>query len=232
MQELKCPNIHAYLDLLNKSADVRQECQKRMTVSISRFFRDRKLWHDLEDDVLPRMIEREKKTLRVWSAGCARGEEVYSFRIVWDRLGKKFEQLPETEIMATDIHPVYIEKARAGVYAKSSMKEVPQEVREQYFDIRKSGNRFDIKAAFKRNIEWKVQDVFSDPPGSEFDIIFLRNNLLTYYKADLKAKGLKRVLKALASGGWLIVGSHEKLPSAVSNMQRHLSIPWAYRQDV
>jgi chemotaxis methyl-accepting protein methylase len=232
MQELKCPNINPYLDLLSKSAEVRQECEKRMTVSISRFFRDRKLWYDLEDDVLPRMIEREKKTLRVWSAGCARGEEVYSFRIVWDRLSKKFEQLPETEIVATDIHPVYIEKARAGVYAKSSMKEVPQEVREQYFDIRKSGNRFDIKAAFKRGIEWKVQDVFSDPPGFEFDIIFLRNNLLTYYKEDQKIKGLKGVIKALAPDGWLIVGSHEKLPSAVSNMQRHLSIPWAYRQDV
>jgi chemotaxis protein methyltransferase CheR len=138
--------------------------------------------------------------------------------------------LPEIEITATDIHPDYIDKARAGVYAKSSMKEVPEEVRERYFDIRKSGNRFDIKAAFKKSIEWKVQDVFSDLPGSKFDIIFLRNNLLTYYKEDLKRKGLKRVLKALASGGWLIVGSHEKLPSAVSNMRRHLSIPWAYRK--
>ncbi|MDH3797650.1 MAG: hypothetical protein OES70_03400 [Desulfobacterales bacterium] len=232
MQELKCSNINAYLDLLNKSAELRQDCEKRMSVSISRFFRDRQLWHDLADDVLPGMIETEKKALRVWSAGCARGEEVYSFKIVWDHLSKKYQQLPEIEIVATDIHPDYIDKARAGVYAKSSMKEVPQEVREHYFDIGKSGNRFDIKAAFKKGIEWKVQDIFSDPPGSAFDMIFLRNNLLTYYKAHLKIEGLKRVLKALAPAGWLIVGSHEKLPSAVSNVQRHHSIPWAYRQDV
>jgi chemotaxis methyl-accepting protein methylase len=232
MQELKCPNINAYLDLLNKSAELRQECVKRMTVSISRFFRDRQLWYDLEDDVLPRMIEREKETLRVWSAGCARGEEVYSFRIVWDRLNKRYELLPEIEIVATDMHTDYIDKARAGVYAKSSMKEVSREVREHYFDIGKSGNRFDIKAAFKKGIEWKVQDIFSDPPEPAFDIIFLRNNLLTYYRANLKIEGLKRVIKALAPAGWLIVGSHEKLPSGVSNMQRHNSIPWAYRQDV
>ena len=232
MQELKCPNINTYLDLLNKSAELRQECEKRMAVSISRFFRDSQLWRDLEDDVLPPMIERGKQALRVWSAGCARGEEVYSFKIVWDHLNKKYGQLPEIEIVATDIHPDYIDKARAGVYAKSSMKEVPQEVREHYFDIGKSGNRFDIKAAFKKGIEWKVQDIFSDPPGSAFDMIFLRNNLLTYYKAHLKIEGLKRVLKALAPAGWLIVGSHEKLPSAVSNVQRHHSIPWAYRQDV
>ncbi len=232
MQELNCPNIKAYLDLLNKSAELRQECEKRMTVSISRFFRDRQLWHDLEEDILPSMIEREKKTLRIWSAGCARGEEVYSFKIVWDRLNKKYEQLPEIEIAATDMHPDYIEKARAGIYAKSSMKEVPPEVREHYFDIKKKGSRFDIKAAFKKGIDWKVQDIFSNPPGSAFDIIFLRNNLLTYYKEHLKIEGLKRVIKALAPDGWLIVGSHEKLPAEVLNMQRHNSIPWAYRQDV
>jgi chemotaxis methyl-accepting protein methylase len=232
MQELNCPNIKAYLDLLNKSAELRQECEKRMTVSISRFFRDRQLWHDLEEDILPRMIEREKKTLRVWSAGCARGEEVYSFKIVWDRLNKKYEQLPEIEIAATDMHPVYVEKARAGIYAKSSMKEVPLEIREHYFDIKKSGNRFDIKAAFKKGIDWKVQDIFSNPPGSAFDIIFLRNNLLTYYKEHLKIEGLKRVIKALAPDGWFVVGSHEKLPAEVSNMQRYNSIPWAYQQKI
>lgn len=232
MQELKCPNINIYLELLNKSAELRQECEKRMTVSISRFLRDRQLWHDLENHLLPRMIESEKKVLRVWSAGCARGEEVYSFKIIWDRLNKKYRQLPEIEITATDIHPDYIDKARAGVFAKSSMKEVPQEIREHYFEIRKSGNRFDIKAAWKSGIEWKVQDIFSNPAGSAFDMIFLRNNLLTYYKTHLKKEGLKKVLKVLAPDGWLIVGSREKLPPGTSSMQRHNSIPWAYRKDV
>jgi chemotaxis protein methyltransferase CheR len=230
MQELKCSNINAYLNLLNQNAELRQECEKRMTVSISRFLRDRQLWYVLENDILPRMIESEKKALRVWSAGCARGEEVYSFKILWDRLNKKYGQLPEIEMVATDIHAGYIEKAKVGVYSKSSLKEVQPEIREHYFDVRKSGNRFAIKAAFKEGIDWMVQDIFSNPPGSAFDIIFLRSNLLTYYKAHLKIEGLKSVLKALAPDGWLIVGSHEKLPSTVSNMQRHNSIPWAYRQ--
>ena len=83
MQDLKCQNMDTYLDLLNQKTELRQECERRMTVSISRFFRDRQLWHNLADDLLPHLIEREKNTLRVWSAGCARGEEVYSFKIVW-----------------------------------------------------------------------------------------------------------------------------------------------------
>jgi chemotaxis protein methyltransferase CheR len=232
MQELKCPNIAAYLNLLNQSAALRQECEKRLSVSISRFFRDRKLWHELENDILPRMIESRKKALRVWSAGCARGEEVYSFKILWDRLSKKYGRLPEIEILATDIHAGYIEKARVGVYSKSSLKEVQPQIREQYFDVSKSGNLFTIKAAFREDIDWMVQDIFSNPPGSAFDIIFLRSNLLTYYKAHLKIEGLKKILKTLAPDGWLIVGSHEKLPAAFSNMQRHNLIPWAYRQAV
>jgi chemotaxis protein methyltransferase CheR len=230
MQELNCPDIKAYLNLLGQSQALRRECELRMTVSISRFFRDQQLWHNLEEDVLPYMIKSEKKTLRIWSAGCARGEEVYSFKIVWERLKEKYEHLPQMEITATDMHPNYIAKARAGVYAKSSMREVHQKDREHYFDIRKGGNLFEVKAFLKMNIDWKMQDIFAEPPESRFDIIFLRNNLLTYYKKPLKEEGFTRVVKALAPDGWLIVGSHEKMPASGSNFSRHPAVPWAYRQ--
>ena len=232
MQQLNCPDIRTYLDRVNKNVALRQECEKKMTVSISRFFRDRQLWHDLETDILPRIIKKEEKIVRVWSAGCGRGEEVYSFKLVWDRLKQNYGRLPEIEISATDLNPDYIEKARAGIYTKSSLKEIPPEIQPTYFDIKKNGNRFDIKAAFRKGIDWKVQDIFGEPPGPEFDIIFLRNNLLTYYRAQLKAKGLKTVIKALVPDGWLIVGTHEKIPAGISNLQRHISIPWAYRQDI
>ena len=231
MQELNCPNIEIYLNLLNESDAVRQESERRMTVSISRFFRDRKLWHDLEEEILPRMIETEKKILRVWSAGCARGEEVYSFKIVWDRFIGKYAHAPDLGILATDIHPDYIEKARAGIYTQSSLKEVPRDIRGHYFNIRKSGHHFEVKAFLKKGIDWKVQDIFADPPGSAFDIIFLRNNLLTYYKEHKKKEGLHKVIKALASDGRLIVGSHEKISPGMLNIKRHNSIPWAYRQE-
>jgi len=232
MQELKCPNTSAYLDLLNKSDAVRKECERRMTVSISRFFRDRKLWLGLEEEILPAVIESDKKAVRVWSAGCARGEEVYSFKIIWDRLSEKYACRGELAITATDVNPDSIAKARAGVYTKSSLKEVPREIQERYFDLRKSGNRFDLKAVIKKGIDWKVQDIFEDSPGAAFDLIFLRNNLLTYYQDHLKNKGLDIVVGALAPDGWLIVGSHEKLPAARSDLQRHKSIPWAFRQKI
>jgi len=105
-------------------------------------------------------------------------------------------------------------------------------MRAYYFDIQKSGRRFDVKAFVKAGIDWKVQDIFADPPGSAFDIIFLRNNLLTYYREHLKIEGLHKVMQALAPDGWLIVGSHEKMPTGAVNIERHNSIPWAYRQEI
>jgi chemotaxis methyl-accepting protein methylase len=229
MQETNCPSMHAYLALIAQNETVRRQCELRLTVSISRFFRDRQLWVGLEQDILPGIIKTQPAKLRVWSAGCARGEEVYSLRIIWDRLRPTYPQLPVIEITGTDKHPDYIERARAGVYTKSSLKEVPTEMRERYFDIRKSGNRFDIKAFVKADIEWKVQDILAAPPGIGFDIIFLRNSLFTYYKEPLRTEGLGRVVNALASDGWLMVGSHEKLPAGASNFRRHESIPWAYQ---
>jgi chemotaxis methyl-accepting protein methylase len=229
MQQRNCPSMPAYLDLIAQNETVRRECELVLTVSISRFFRDRQLWAGLEQDILPGIIKTQCEKLRVWSAGCARGEEVYSLKIIWDRLKPAYAQLPVLEIIGTDKHPSYIEKARAGVYTLSSLKEVPPEMRESYFDIRKSGHRFDVKAFVKADIDWKVQDIFADPPGYGFNIIFLRNNLLTYYKDHHKEEGLSRVVKALLPGGWLIIGSHEKMPPSAVNLRRHHSISWAYQ---
>ena len=228
MQELKCPNTAAYLDLLNQSGALRQECERRMSVPISRFFRDCKLWQGLEEEILPGLIETGKTPIRVWSAGCACGEEVYSFKIVWDRLKEKLRHQARVAVTATDVNPHLIEKARAGEYTRSSLKEVPPDIQQRYFNIRRSGNRFDVKASIKKDIDWKVQDIFEDAPGPAFDIIFLRNNLLTYYQDHLKKKGFHTVVEALNPDGWLIIGSHEKLPAARFDLQRHKSIPWAF----
>jgi chemotaxis methyl-accepting protein methylase len=231
MQKLQCPNVETYLILIEYDDKLKLECERRMMVSISRFFRDRKLWLDLENEMLPQLIESEKENLKVWSAGCARGEEIYSFRLVWERLKTHFEKLPGLELIATDMHPEYIQKAKAAIYTKSSLKEMPEEFQDDYFDIKKGGNRFDLKPMFKENIVWKIQNLFSDPPGAGFDIIFLRNNLLTYYRRDSIIMPFAKIMESLNPDGWLIIGSHEKLPDEASGLTREPSTPWAYRKN-
>jgi chemotaxis methyl-accepting protein methylase len=229
---VRCASIDEYLELLETNAKEREECERRMAVSITRIFRDRRLWLDLENEILPRLIEAQKEKMKVWSAGCARGEEVYSFMIVWDRLRARFKRLPKLEMIATDMHPEYIEKAKAGIYTKSSLKEVTDEIRDVYFDKQKGGNRYDVKTLLKNNITWQIRNLFSDPPGSGFHIIFLRNNLLTYYQSDLIKETFTKIIDSLIPGGCLIIGSHEKLPDESSGLTRNPSTPWAFRKDI
>jgi chemotaxis methyl-accepting protein methylase len=230
MQELNCSRIADYLTLLETCSAVRKECEKRMTVSISRFWRDNKLWLGLEQDILPDLIKNEKKIIKIWSGGCARGEEVYSLKIIWDRLKATYNALPLLKITATDINPEYLEMARSGTYPVSSLKELPDDVRDKYFTKKKGKQRFEVKSSLKTHINWQLKHLFDDPPGFGFDIIFLRNNLLTYYKNALKKEGLLKVITGLKTNGWLIIGSHEKIPADMPELIRHKKIPWAYNK--
>ena len=133
MQILYCTNMAEYLLELDRNDEARDECKRLMTVSISRFFRDQRLWELLQNEILPVLIEKYSDKTRVWSAGCASGEEVYSFKILWDYLATSNSHLPGLEITATDMNPEYIKRAEDGVYSDSSLKEVPEQFRFVYF---------------------------------------------------------------------------------------------------
>ena len=213
MHHLGCPDVAVYLLELDRSDKVRHECELLMTVSISRFFRDRKLWEVLQTEILPGLIEKYVEKIRVWSAGCASGEEVYSLKILWDGLAASNSHLPELEITATDINPIYLKRARAGVYPSSSLKELPERLRPVYFRAQADGKLYAVRTSMKKGVIWQIRPLLSDPPDSQFDLIFLRNNLLTYCLDEFKKPALGRVISHLSTGGFLIIGSHEKLPS-------------------
>jgi chemotaxis methyl-accepting protein methylase len=214
MQQLGFRKIDEILSAMEKNPELRKQVEILMTVSISRFFRDRGLWQALEKHVLPEIIVKKDEKVKVWSAGCACGEEVYSFKIVWDAMRRRFERLPDLELWATDMNPIYLDKARAGIYPASSLKELPTENRSEYFRPVK-GNYFAVTDSLKEGILWKVHNFLSDdPPQMDFQIIFLRNDLLTYYKDEVKKPALGRIIESLAPRGFLIIGCHEKLPES------------------
>ena len=286
MHQLGCRNMDAYLATLDQSHKTRKECELLLTVSISRFFRDRKFWHTLEKKLLPELLELQQRAyspqltqrsedpasgtaglaseskisripysrcealphgrtfpdacgrilpsragkVKVWSAGCACGDEVYSFKIVWQGLKESYDNIPKLEVLATDINPVYLERARAGVYSTGSLKEVKKELISKYFLQQRSKNQYAIKTALAKDVAFKVHYLLLDPPGSNFDIIFLRNNILTYYQDRLKKKALNNVLKSLAPSGLLVIGSHETLPYARHDLVRVAPHPFVFRK--
>lgn len=148
----------------------------------------------------------------MWSAGCACGEEVYSLKILWEQMSRSTGTLPLLDITATDLHPTHLERAAAAVYPLSSLKEVPETTRSTWFEAEPGGGRFGLKPALKEGIAWRRHDFLSGPPPSGFDLILVRNNLLTYYQSSLIRAPLEQMAKALSADGYLIIGSREKLP--------------------
>jgi chemotaxis methyl-accepting protein methylase len=201
-----------------------------MTVSISRFFRDSKVWEVLEAQILPDLIKSERNELQVWIAGCASGEEVYSLKILWESLISTSERSPELVITATDMNPVYLERAGAGIYQASSLKEVPEKVRSVYFIKKAGGKSYMIKDSLKSGISWQVGNLLYDTPESQFHIIFLRNNLLTYYKDNIIQTALKKIIASLSSGGFLIIGSHESLPFEIKEINQYGSFSYIFKK--
>ncbi len=230
MADLGCRDMAAYLDVLKKDETARLECRLRLTVPISRFFRDRHTWRALSELVLPELLRAGPAMVRVWSAGCAAGEEVYSFKIAWDRLSRTAGRLPELELIATDLHPHNLARAREGVYPASALREMQSDERDACFDRRSGKKSFAIKVALKTGIDWRSHDLLSPPPISGCHVIFLRNNLLTYYTDASMRPALTRVLAALAPKGYLIVGAHERLPVEFTGLVRFANAPLIYRR--
>lgn len=218
MKSMECHTMKDFLAELDRNNEVRDHCERLLTVSISRFFRDRSLWQGLQKHILPEIMDAGREKVRLWSAGCACGEEVYSFNIIWDCISSTYLHVPDLEVLGTDINPVYLDRARSGIYPNSALKEVTKEILFKYFDQKGGKKLFEVKSSLKKGITWKNHHLLSEPPESEFDIIFLRNNILTYYEDPLRNKAFNNVLKGLASNGILVIGCHETIPFEASSL--------------
>ena len=219
MQELRCPSIMAYLERLDTDGAAEREARRLMDVSISRFFRDGPLWRTLEEEILPSLIADHPGGLRVWSAGCALGQEAYSFRILWALLGEKTGSMPSLEIWATDVNPDYMERAIEGFYPAGALARVPAEARARFF--RPAGKAsFCIIDELREGIRWQLHDLTVDaPPERDFHIVFLRNSILTYYRERVVTSSLEAILKSLSPGGYLIAGQKERLPIPIPSLR-------------
>jgi chemotaxis methyl-accepting protein methylase len=138
--------------------------------------------------------------------------------------------LPKLKLLATDMNPEHLNRARSGIYSGSSLKELSPESQSLYFKKIAGKNLYAVKALLGQGVVWQLHHLLSDPPDSNFNIIFLRNNVLTYYKDQLKKEAFKKVLESLAPSGLLIIGSHEALPYETTDLVTVSSHPFVFRK--
>jgi chemotaxis protein methyltransferase CheR len=186
-----------------------------LTVGETYFFREKKSFEVLEQNVLPEVIRSRRggeQRLRIWSAGCATGEEPYSLAILLRRM------LPDVSdwnitILATDINLRFLSKAAEGVYTEWAFRGTPRWIKESYFEEKKEGV-YEILDHIKRMVTFSHLNLAGDPYPSllnntnAMDIIFCRN-VLMYFAPERAKKVVQDLYKTLMDGGWLLVSPSE-----------------------
>lgn len=193
------------------------------TVSISRFYRDREVFDCLGAAVLPALAraasERGAGRLECWSAGCASGEEPCTLAMQWRMaLAPSFPELT-LRVLGTDVDATLLGRAHAACYPASSLKALPAGWREQAFERR--GKLLCLREAFRADVELEQQDLVTELPRRQFDLVLCRNLAFTYFGAELARLALERIATRLRHGGALVVGIHEKLPPPATGFE-----PW------
>ena len=229
LKALGLADLEAYRRQLATRPDEWRVLDALCAIPVSRFYRDRGVYGALERRVLPALVETAAHpALAAWSAGCASGEEPYSLALVWAlRLQPRFPDA-RLRIVATDSDPEVLARARAGRYARSSLKELPEDLRVQGFEEKEDG-AWRIRDRF-RAVDFVQQDLREAMPDGPFDLILCRNVVLTYYAAPLRDLLVTRIAARLRPGGALVVGAHESVPPGVRELVAWRGARMIYRK--
>lgn len=211
IQELRIASIREYAAILTRCGDEKKLLRSLMSVTISRFFRDRELFQALREQILPELTSRYTSTdkkLQVWCAGCAGGEEPYSLAILWRSYFHTAHV--ELKILATDINPKCLRRAYTALYGSSSLKEVPKKLIETYFES--SGQKYRLLPEIRKMVGFKVHDLLIDDIPGAFSLVFCRNTAFTYFLPSMRPIIVLKIHEALEPGGFLVIGRKERLP--------------------
>ena len=183
-------------------------------VTISKFFRDRKLW----DDMLYNLIRKwAPGPVSVWSAGCCNGEEAYSMAMINEQLSMNNGAGSEIFILGSDRNPEVLDRARERRYPVGALKELTIEEIQRFFHPVEDGGEDDyqIDERLAWCVEFEQRDIRESMPDQVFDLVLCRNLAFTYFNETEQLHFLERLRYHIKPGGYLIIGSNEVLPSGV-----------------
>ena len=179
-------------------------------IGVTNFFRDPSAFKAIEEIVIPKIVLGKPNggIIRVWSPGCATGEEAYSIAILLQENPEVQNKNIQVQVFATDIDPQAIATARSGRYPSSIAADVSPERLARFFSAEPDGSAYRIKKGIRDMMVFSGQDVIKDPPFSKLDLICCRN-LMIYMGSDLQKKLIPLFHYALNPGGFLFLGTSE-----------------------
>jgi len=210
MQTVGMGSFADYLDYLQVDSNEFTRLFNTILINVTSFFRDPQTWEFVASDVIPGLLAGmgARDPIRVWSAGCASGEEVYTIAMLLaEALGR--EQFRErVKIYGTDVDEEALSEARQAVYDSRRVEGVPPDLLRKYFD--QQDERFVFNKELRRSVIFGRHDLNQDAPISRINLLTCRNCLM-YFHSDAQARILARFHFALLDGGILFLGKSETL---------------------
>ncbi len=200
--------IPEYLEFLREKPDEIHFLLKNLLINVTNFFRDKEAWDKLAADIVPGLFEGKRlgDTVRVWSCGCASGEEAYSLAMLLDEFTDTLDNPPKIQIFATDVDDEAIAEARAHRYPQTIEADVSPERLKRFFI--KEGKYYRIKKELRELVLFAPHNVLRDPPFSRLDLIACRN-LLIYLNRETQERVMDIFHFALSRKGFLFLGNAE-----------------------
>ena len=198
-----------YLEVLCREEGEAEALLAALTIHVSQFFRNPSTFAVLERQVLPELFaaapRQRNRALRLWSVGCAEGEEPYSLALLLAELAPA--DVP-VEILATDLSPAVLRRAAEGVFDPQRLSAVPPSLRERYFEP--CGQRLRLREEIRSMVAFRRHNVLERAPFPAAELILCRN-VLIYFSREIQEEILRRFAAALPSGGVLVLGRAEAL---------------------
>lgn len=214
-------NLTDYYRMLRQSPQEQELFVDRVTINVSQLWRNPEQWERLGDHVLPELAAR--RSIRAWSAGCSYGAEPCTLAA----LVREVAPDCRLEIRATDIDAVIIEQAKATMFAEHDARDMPPNMLRRWFDHVDGGWR--ATREVRRAITFDVEDLLdAGAPAEDFDLVLCRN-VVIYLTVELRERAQERLAASLRQGGYLMVGSTERVARARElGLQRVM--PFIYRK--
>ncbi len=218
-------DFQAYFALL-KSPRGRDEMDgflSAVTTNETSFYRTEKHFEWLQTRFVSDLIERARsgrhpKRIRIWSAACSTGEELYTMAIC---LAENRAKLPgwTIEIHGTDISPSALDKAQSGVFAAKTLDNVPEKLRTKYFEHNTESNTWRVRPILREMVTITAHNLMQPFRERDFDCIFVRN-VLIYFSRESKQVVIDHLVNSLATDGYLVVGPSEGIYDMLGMLQK------------
>lgn len=201
--------IEDYADYLQGHPEELQKLVNALLINVTEFFRNPELFAHLKEEVLPGLLDEaraEDRQLRIWSAGCATGEEAYTLAILISELLGPDAVLADVRIFATDVDEEAVDFARRGVYPAGSLAGLSEELIGHYFI--KHDDQYEVKKPVRGMVVFGEHDLARRSPFPRIDLVVSRN-VLIYFTPELQRRVLQLFAYSLRDGGSLVLGTAE-----------------------